>query len=488
MIKNERQYRITKAQAQKFESALASIQKKSVEDNKVHPILQKLESKALRSQLEELKTQLCEYEELQSGEVSIPRIGSLEELPLTLIKARIAAGLTQKELAQRLGLKEQQIQRYEANDFRTASFARLLEIAEALDMRRSKSVSLPKAIVSLDNFFKRLKKAGLNYDFTAARLIPRQLLAVLESDNLNENEKIERFYLQMTGILNRIFGWSTDSIFGPLPLKVDTAKAGTVDFKIPSRAESRRLNAYILYAHYLALLVLESTSGLTKKPIPTDPDVVRQEVQADFGAITFENVLRYVWNLGIPILPLNDPGAFHGACWRVEGRNIIVLKQRTRSLSRWLFDLLHELYHAAQDPDKSELSLIEASPASEERRESPAEEAASQFAGDVILAGRAEELAQICVDEAKGKVEWLKAAVPRVADRENVAVDGLANYMAFRLSLQDINWWGTAENLQDTDSDPWEIARNMLLEHGKLEELNEVDRGLLMLALSEGEI
>jgi len=134
MIKNERQYRITKAQAQKFESALASIQKKSVEDNKIHPILQKLESKALRSQLEELKTQLSEYEELQSGEVTIPRIRSLEELPLTLIKARIASGLTQKKLAQRLGLKEQQIQRYEANDYRTASFARLLEISEALDM------------------------------------------------------------------------------------------------------------------------------------------------------------------------------------------------------------------------------------------------------------------------------------------------------------------------------------------------------------------
>lgn len=488
MIKNERQYRITKAQAQKFERALASVQKKSVDDKKVHPLLQKLESKALRSQLEELKAQLSEYEELQSGEVSIPKIGSLEELPLILIKARITAGLTQKDLAQRLGLKEQQIQRYEANDYRTASFARLLEIAEALGMRQGKGVPLPKTKVSLDNIFKRLKKAGLDYDFTATRLIPRQLLAVLESDSLKENEKTESFVLQMAGILNRVFGWSTDSIFSSSPLKVDIAKAGTVDFKVPSRAESRRLNAYILYAHYLALLVLRITSGLSKTPIPTDPDVVRQEVQTDFGAITFENVLRYVWNLGIPVLPLNDPGAFHGACWRVEWRNIIVLKQRTHSLARWLFDLLHELYHAAQDPDKSDLSLIEASSVSKERRESPDEEAASQFAGDVILAGRAEKLAQLCVDEAKGKVEWLKRAVPLVADREDVAVDGLANYMAFRLSLQDINWWGAAENLQVTDSDPWGIARNMLLEHSKLEELNELDGGLLMLALSEGEV
>ena len=69
-----------------------------------------------------------------------------------------------------------------------------------------------------------------------------------------------------------------------------------------------------------------------------------------------------------------------------------------------------------------------------------------------------------------------------------MAVYGLANYMAFRLSLQDINWWGTAENLQITDSDPWEIARNILLEHIKLEEINELDRSLLMLALSNEEV
>ena len=33
-------------------------------------------------------------------------------LPIELIRARIAKGLTQKDLARKLGLKEQQIQRY----------------------------------------------------------------------------------------------------------------------------------------------------------------------------------------------------------------------------------------------------------------------------------------------------------------------------------------------------------------------------------------
>jgi len=59
------------------------------------------------------------------------RIG---EFPTALIRARIARGLTQRELAERVGLAEQAIQRYEASDYAGVSFARLVEIAEALNL------------------------------------------------------------------------------------------------------------------------------------------------------------------------------------------------------------------------------------------------------------------------------------------------------------------------------------------------------------------
>ena len=49
-----------------------------------------------------------------------------------LIKARIARGLTHKELAQRVGIKEQQIQRYEATDYEAANLSRLQAVASAL--------------------------------------------------------------------------------------------------------------------------------------------------------------------------------------------------------------------------------------------------------------------------------------------------------------------------------------------------------------------
>lgn len=60
---------------------------------------------------------------------------SLSELPATLIKARIAAKLSQKALAERLGLKEQQIQRYEATEYASANLARVIEVSEMLGLK-----------------------------------------------------------------------------------------------------------------------------------------------------------------------------------------------------------------------------------------------------------------------------------------------------------------------------------------------------------------
>jgi hypothetical protein len=192
--------------------------------------------------------------------------------------------------------------------------------------------------------------------------------------------------------------------------------------------------------------------------------------------------------LGVPILPLRDPSAFHGACWRVDGRNIIVLKQQTFFAARWLHDLLHELSHIGQAPEQRELTIIEAGETLRTRRESDEEHAASDFADAVALDGRAEALAQACVEAAGGSVERLKTAVPRVAARAGVASDVLANYMAYRLSLQDLDWWGTATNLQKEGPDPWRITRDLLLERLNLSCLNEVERNLLLQALTESEV
>lgn len=135
MIKNERQYRITKAQADKFESALAQATERASQRDDIDPLVQLAISDGLRSQLEELKEELAEYESLRSGRRQVVAASTIDELPRALIKARIAARLTQKELGRRVGLKEQQIQRYEATEYAGASLDRVREIMDALQVR-----------------------------------------------------------------------------------------------------------------------------------------------------------------------------------------------------------------------------------------------------------------------------------------------------------------------------------------------------------------
>ena len=74
---------------------------------------------------------------LKAGLFQLDQLKTVAELPTLLIKARIAQGLSQKELAERLGLKEQQIQRYEATDYASARLARIKEVVGALGIDNS---------------------------------------------------------------------------------------------------------------------------------------------------------------------------------------------------------------------------------------------------------------------------------------------------------------------------------------------------------------
>ncbi len=90
MIKNERQYRITKAQAKQFKKAIAEMARSS--KRKTQPVLHKAQIEAMRSQLGDLERDIEEYEMLRSGKRKLAALVSIEELPRTPIQARTAAG------------------------------------------------------------------------------------------------------------------------------------------------------------------------------------------------------------------------------------------------------------------------------------------------------------------------------------------------------------------------------------------------------------
>ncbi len=146
MIKNERQYRITKAQAEKFLLALRNLRADTDDRYALHPRLRQLQEQALKSQLSDLEEDLREYEDLKDGRFAFEKLEGISELPKLLIRARIASGLTQRDLAGRLQLKEQQIQRYEASDYASASFTRIKEVVSALGIEVEDKLSVDERV------------------------------------------------------------------------------------------------------------------------------------------------------------------------------------------------------------------------------------------------------------------------------------------------------------------------------------------------------
>lgn len=132
MIQNQRQYKITKAQAAKFERSLQEFDQRPEThpgvDSRFIPVMKS----AMKGQLKTLQKEIVEYENLQRRKPPKFKLEQITEIPQTLIHARISAGLSQRELAEKLKLKEQQIQRYESTNYQTASLRRLLEVAAAL--------------------------------------------------------------------------------------------------------------------------------------------------------------------------------------------------------------------------------------------------------------------------------------------------------------------------------------------------------------------
>ncbi|MHB1570358.1 MAG: helix-turn-helix domain-containing protein [Solirubrobacteraceae bacterium] len=140
MIANERQYRIATAELRRFEEALAERTATGPSPD-VHPRIHQAMLDAMASERDELRAQLDRYDDLRSGRVAQRTLNSLRELPIALIEARIAARLTQRELAGRLGVPEQQVQRWEANSYGGVAIERLQEIADALGVRVLETVT-----------------------------------------------------------------------------------------------------------------------------------------------------------------------------------------------------------------------------------------------------------------------------------------------------------------------------------------------------------
>jgi len=128
MIRTEQERRNAEEQREYLRSSLEDIS--SGEQTEVSEAV----ASTLITQIHNMERELAEYEELKEGLRSTFEVGNLDEFGEVVTKARIARGWSQADLARVLGIKPQQVQRYERNDWQKISFWRLQEVVEALDL------------------------------------------------------------------------------------------------------------------------------------------------------------------------------------------------------------------------------------------------------------------------------------------------------------------------------------------------------------------
>ena len=129
MIKSDAQRERTVVQIEGFKQALAKAAGEKPGKR----------SAAIRQSYEgvirQLEDDLHEYDRLRSGELALPNVERLDEIAPFVAKIRIAKGVTQTELARRLGVSKQVISRYEESDYQTVAIARLQEILDAIGIK-----------------------------------------------------------------------------------------------------------------------------------------------------------------------------------------------------------------------------------------------------------------------------------------------------------------------------------------------------------------
>jgi len=129
MIKSDAQRERTVTQIEGFRRALANVAQQKPGKR----------SAAIRGSYEsiirQLENELHEYDRLKAGELALPLVERLDQIAPFVAKIRIAKGVSQTELARRLGVSKQVISRYEESDYQTVAIVRLQEILDAIGIK-----------------------------------------------------------------------------------------------------------------------------------------------------------------------------------------------------------------------------------------------------------------------------------------------------------------------------------------------------------------
>lgn len=394
---------------------------------------------------------------------------------------RKSKGLSSKALAKLAGITPQSLSRIE-NGHHDVTYSTLKNILFSMDYSLSDLEEVKPVFSKFSDFARYLETFGLRRELLIQTILPKSTAEELQNDGL----KFPKALNDTISLVSHIFGFDQqDLILGRIP-NISTQLFPATEFKTPTKALEKQSKIYSVFSYYLATAIKKASKReFAGIPYQSAADFSRR-LEKEFGRISLESLMTYIWNLGIPIIPLKESGGFHGACFEIEGCPVIVLKQNTSHHSRWLFDAAHEFAHLVHgDLHRVTRSYIEDEEISILPKENIKETGANNFALDLLLDSRATELGDKCAEIANGDIKYLKSAVISVSNSEKISVDILANYLAHRLKAENnINWWPTSNSLQITEPRPISVATDLLYRNIEVSKLTAFDRKLIARATS----
>lgn len=136
MIKNESQYEFSKEWVERFNKTLAAMERD--EEAKTKDFLKWDAGRgAIQCHLDQLHEEIAEYERLINCDKSEPIkivVENFNKLSDALIKARMAAKMSEEELAEILDIDPERIKEHEKKNYQGASYLELLDISLALGL------------------------------------------------------------------------------------------------------------------------------------------------------------------------------------------------------------------------------------------------------------------------------------------------------------------------------------------------------------------
>src|ERR1700688_942031 len=139
MIRNETEYKEAVARLGEEQNRLRQhrqrLKETGLSDEEIKRVIDPLESFHLQ-----LKEEVEAYERLKRGEFE--ELENLRGLGHLLITSRIAQGITQRDLARRLGVHETQVSRDERNEYFGITLERAAKILDALNVRLRTQVAI----------------------------------------------------------------------------------------------------------------------------------------------------------------------------------------------------------------------------------------------------------------------------------------------------------------------------------------------------------